>query len=149
VSARLVVQKPAVLPAGSFFRLTQTTKNGQVEFPIHCLSSRDELKCIKLRQPKKTPSMAFVLHLFCRALFGLGADLTSIVKNAALFRCRIHRPISHNPYSLTNFVTFSSRVACCNWFVQIEYSVDYLVIQLSLNKFMEICRMPSLLQPKL
>ena len=81
--------------------------------------------------------MAFILHLFCRALFDLGAG-TSIAKNAALFRCRIHRPISHNTYSsLINFVTFSSHVACCNRFVQIEYSVNYLVIQLALNKFLD------------
>jgi hypothetical protein len=69
--------------------------------------------------------------------------LTSIVKNAALFRCRIPRPISHNPYSLINIVKFSSHVACCNRFVQIEYSVNYLVVQLALNKFLHICRKPS------
>jgi ribonuclease D len=64
--------------------------------------------------------MAFVVHLLCRALFGPGADLTSIVKKGALLRRRTYRPISHKPYSLINIMTFSSRDTCCKRFVQIR-----------------------------
>jgi hypothetical protein len=64
--------------------------------------------------------MTFVVHLLCRALFGPGADLTSIVKKGALLRRHTHRPISHKPYSLINIVTFSSRDTCCKRFVQIR-----------------------------